>query len=34
MYSHYNICNIQMKHMQHSDEIAETFGTHTCNMLL
>jgi RNase adaptor protein for sRNA GlmZ degradation len=33
-YIHYNICNIQMKHMQHLDETIKTFGTHTCNMLL
>jgi hypothetical protein len=34
MYNHYNICNIQIKHMQHQNETPETSGTHPCNMLL
>ena len=34
MHSHYNICNIQIKHMQHPDETSEIFRTRTYNMFL
>jgi hypothetical protein len=32
--SHGNICNIQIKHLQHVFETIGTFESHTCNMLL
>jgi hypothetical protein len=32
VYNHFNICNIQIKHLQHMSEIGETFGTYTCNI--
>jgi hypothetical protein len=33
VYEHYNICNIQVKHLQHTFKIAETFETYTYNIL-
>jgi hypothetical protein len=30
MYNHCNICNIQIKHLQHTSEIGETFRTYIC----
>jgi hypothetical protein len=33
VYVHYNICNIQTKHLQHKFEIIEIFETYTCNIV-
>jgi hypothetical protein len=32
VYRHSNICNIQIKHLQHTSKTVETFETYNCNM--